>query len=65
MSALTELVDAPLPVRECPVCGEAMAREHWTGYGLGDQYKWHCRDCGALRAGGEEADSELSAYPFE
>ena len=42
-----------------------MVRDPWTGYGLGDQYRWYCRDCGALRVGGEEADSELSAYPFE
>ena len=57
--------DEGLPVRECPVCGEAMVRDVWTGYGLGDLYKWHCRDCGTLMAGGETADSELHPYPFE
>ena len=55
----------PLPVRECPECDEVMVREHWTGYGLGDQYKWYCRDCGAERAGGEKPDSELFPYPFD
>ena len=58
--------DQSMPIRQCPECGEfALGREHWRGYGLGDQYKWHCRECGALRAGGEERDSELFPYPFE
>lgn len=61
-----EKVEEEYPLsRECPECGEVMVREHWTGYGLGDQYKWYCRDCGAERAGGEEPDSELFPYPFD